>query len=160
MTASPLHQLISGPEFTAEGGGNEFGSEFAAEGGGRIINIKETSTRLEADCVIQVDYRTEDGNAKAQDDYIPVSGTLAFGPNDSVKQIGVEIVDDEGFEEDSEFFVRLSNVRATLPGVKISLETPTATVMILDNDHGGVFEFEGEQIDVSETLGTANIKVN
>lgn len=116
------------------------------------------SIYLEADCVIQVDYRTEDGNATAQDDYIPVSGTLAFGPNDTVKQIGVEIVDDEGFEEDSEFFVRLSNARATLPGIKTEIETPTATVTILDNDHGGVFEFEDTKLEISETVGTANIK--
>lgn len=61
--------------------------------------------------VVYVDYQTEDGEAKAQEHYVPTSGTLKFGEKENQKQIEVEIVDNDLYEEDKCFTVQLTNAR-------------------------------------------------
>ena len=102
---------------------------------------------------LQVDYKTEDGSAIAGPDYIEKTGTLYFGPNVTEQKITLEVLDDDVFEEDEHFYCRISNPRRK-DGMSISdisvegkmvpsiqLGTPhMATIMILDDDHGGVFQ--------------------
>lgn len=92
--------------------------------------------------------------------YIPASGTLSFGPNETMKQIVIEIIDDDEFDPDKEFYIRLSNVTAYSPNLKVRIEDPSAIVKILDNDHGGIFEFDSGTLEISETVHIAEIKVN
>jgi len=81
-----------------------------------------------------VDFATRNGTATAGQDYLPLSGTLRFGPLVGPwarsLTVNVPILDDVLVEGSETFFVSLSN-----PSDGIVLgEKSTATVMILDND--------------------------
>ena len=42
----------------------------------------------------------------------------------------------------------------------LQLGTPhMATIMILDDDHGGVFQFEEHEAEINESIGTFELKV-
>uniref|UniRef100_A0A671NYW3 Sodium/calcium exchanger 1-like n=1 Tax=Sinocyclocheilus anshuiensis TaxID=1608454 RepID=A0A671NYW3_9TELE len=127
----------------------------------------------DAGCTIKVDYHTEDGTANAGSDYEFAEGTLVFKPGENIKEITVGIIDDDIFEEDEYFYVRLSNPRIVgwADGHPITLETGapapsaalgeahTATVTIYDDDHAGIFTFESESVRVSESIGIMQVKV-
>ncbi|XP_066534691.1 sodium/calcium exchanger 3 isoform X2 [Hoplias malabaricus] len=120
---------------------------------------------------IYVDYKTEDGSANAGADYEFTEGTVVFKPGEVIKEIAIGIIDDDIFEEDEHFFVRLSNVRVlepedevlspnSLPYPKAVLGFPAvATVTILDDDHAGIFTFESDSVHVSESVGVMEVKV-
>ncbi|XP_075692356.1 sodium/calcium exchanger 2 [Rhinoderma darwinii] len=117
-----------------------------------------------------VDYKTEDGSANAGSDYEYSEGTLIFKPGETQKEIKIGIIDDDIFEEDEHFFVRLMNLRVgDAEGMfepdgegrpKARLVSPLiATVTILDDDHAGIFTFEEKLIHVSESVGVLEVKV-
>ncbi|XP_031436039.1 sodium/calcium exchanger 3 isoform X2 [Clupea harengus] len=120
-----------------------------------------------------VDYKTEDGSANAGADYEFTEGTVAFKPGEVIKEIHIGIIDDDIFEEDEHFYVRLSNVRVleaeedeemlspnSLPYPKAVLGfPPVATVTILDDDHAGIFTFESDSMHISESVGIMEVKV-
>lgn len=104
---------------------------------------------------VSVDYETEDGSAEAGSDYIGRKGTLNFPPGVDEQRFKIEVIDDEVFEQDEHFYVRLSNVSEPA-----ELSTPkVATVMILDDDHGGIFAFAAKDHEVVESVGTYELKV-
>nr|XP_031833673.1 sodium/calcium exchanger 2 isoform X3 [Nomia melanderi] len=102
-----------------------------------------------------VDYCTEDGSAEAGSDYISAKGTLTFDPGETKKTIKLSVIDDELFEEDEHFYVRLSN--ATQPAMLVS--PSLATVMILDDDHSGVFGFPERDVELVESVGQFPLRV-
>nr|XP_060614399.1 sodium/calcium exchanger 1-like [Anolis sagrei ordinatus] len=115
---------------------------------------------------LRVDFRTEDGTANAGSDYEFAEGTLLFKPGETHKEVRVGIIDDDIFEEDEYFYVHLSNVRAAWsepgpePPPKACLgPSKMATVTIFDDDHAGIFTFEGASMRVSESVGAVRIKV-
>lgn len=118
-----------------------------------------------------VDYRTEDGSANAGSDYDYSEGTLVFKPGDTHKEIKVGIIDDDIFEEDEHFFVRLLNLRVgdaegmfesddvgAAPKARL-VEPLVATVTILDDDHAGIFTFSDSTFHISESVGTMEVTV-
>ncbi|CAJ0946314.1 unnamed protein product, partial [Mesorhabditis belari] len=121
---------------------------------------------------VMVDYYTEDGTANAGSDYVPVKGTLTFYPEDRHQRITIEIVDDDVFEEDEHFYLHLKNLRvrtkdglildpSRIGGLPVAqLEMPaTSTIMILDDDHAGVFSFEHDHFQVIESCGHLQLRV-
>ncbi|XP_017271304.1 sodium/calcium exchanger 3 isoform X1 [Kryptolebias marmoratus] len=132
-----------------------------------------TITRKSGDInkTIYVDYKTEDGSANAGADYEFTEGTVVFKPGEIIKEISVGIIDDDIFEEDEHFFVRLSNLRVletedevlspnSLPYPKAMFGFPiVATITILDDDHSGIFTFESSSVHVSESIGIMEVKV-
>jgi Ca2+-binding RTX toxin-like protein len=59
---------------------------------------------------VTVDYQTADGSATTADnDYQAASGTVTFAPGDTSEPITVNVVGDNKFEPDEDFFVNLSN---------------------------------------------------
>merc|ERR1719429_424633 len=86
--------------------------------------------------------------------------------------VTLEVLDDDVFEEDEHFYIRISNLRRKdgkafseisvtgEDGVakmqpSIQLGTPhMATIMILDDDHGGIFSFDDAEVEVVESVGT------
>merc|ERR1712241_814412 len=121
-----------------------------------------------------VDYKTEDGTACSPDDYTGVSGTLTFGPGVTEQQVELSVEDDDVFEEDEHFYIRISNPRrkdgmdipqmaslvdgAMVPSLQLG--TPhMATIMILDDDHSGVFQFQEQEIEINESVGTFELLV-
>nr|CAD7200808.1 unnamed protein product [Timema douglasi]CAD7410971.1 unnamed protein product [Timema poppensis] len=130
--------------------------------------------------LVMVDYGTEDGSANAGSDYVGARGTLVFHPGEVVQTFRLQVIDDDVFEEDEHFYVRLSNLRtgqsngdaAPAPPRRLSakppLHSPTvpqlgspslATIMILDDDHGGVFGFQERDIELVESVGQYDLKV-
>ncbi|XP_037045001.1 sodium/calcium exchanger 1-like [Bradysia coprophila] len=109
-------------------------------------NLSDTTT---------VTYETEDGSAEAGADYVKTQGTLVFSPGVTEQRFTLSVLDDEMYEEDKHFYVRLSNVSE--PAV---LSTPkVATVMIIDDDHGGSFGFTSKENEIVESVGVYDIKV-
>jgi len=126
---------------------------------------------------VQVDYKTEDGTAASPGDYIEAVGTLTFGPGETQKMVTLEVLDDDVFEEDEHFYIRISNLRrkdgkpfseisvvgedgSSKMQPSIQLGTPhMATIMILDDDHGGIFSFDEEEAEVVESVGTFELEV-
>jgi len=126
---------------------------------------------------IQVDYKTEDGTASHEGDYIEAIGTLTFGPGETQKMVTLEVLDDDVFEEDEHFYIRISNLRRKdgKPFKEIEVEaedgkksmqaatqmgTPhMATIMILDDDHSGIFGFEDAEAEIVESVGTYELEV-
>lgn len=113
---------------------------------------------------VLVNYRTEDGTARADSDYQFTEGTLLFQPGEIQKVIIINIVDDDIFEEDEHFLVHLSNVTVLSEGNEAvssaTLGLPcTASITILDDDHAGIFTFEEEMVTVSKNIGVMEVKV-
>jgi solute carrier family 8 (sodium/calcium exchanger) len=127
--------------------------------------------------VLQVDYKTEDGSASSPGDYIEAIGTLTFGPGVTSQMVTLECLDDDVFEEDEHFYIRISNLRrkdgkafqeisvTDEDGIarmqpSVQLGTPhMATIMILDDDHGGIFSFEDGEAEIVESVGTFDLEV-
>jgi len=127
-------------------------------------------TRLGGDLsrTVHVDYKTENGTAEAGTDYDHVEGTLIFGPNETKKSFDIKIIDDDVYEEDEQFNIRLSNVRfedanslspSINPLSKLKCYPDVATVMILDDDHNGIFVFPEPTLEAIESIGTLRVKV-
>ncbi|CAG7834155.1 unnamed protein product [Allacma fusca] len=123
---------------------------------------------------VLVDYKTEDGTASGGNDYITAAGTLVFGPGERHKTIELEVLDDDVFEEDEHFYVRLMNPRFAeqvngsisaapvyankLP--EVQLASPfLATVIILDDDHCGIFNIADKDVETVESIGTYELKL-
>merc|ERR1711962_1381448 len=126
---------------------------------------------------VQVDYKTEDGTASHPGDYIEAVGTLTFGPGETQKMVTLEVLDDDVFEEDEHFYIRISNLRrkdgkdfkqisvTDEEGVSkmqpnCQLGTPhMATIMILGDDHGGIFGFDDSEAEIVESVGTFDLEI-
>ncbi len=78
--------------------------------------------------VVSIDYATQDGTAKAGEDYTTTSGTLTFQPGETLRYLSIPILDD-AINETNEFFnVVLSNPTNSV------LVPRTVKVQILDDD--------------------------
>merc|ERR1712038_2097604 len=126
---------------------------------------------------LQVDYKTEDGTASSEGDYIEAIGTLTFGPGETQKHVTLEVLDDDVFEEDEHFYIRISNLRRkdgkSFKEIEVvddngsrsiqaatQLGTPhMATIMILDDDHSGIFGFAESEAEIVESVGVFECKV-
>ncbi|KAJ3589259.1 hypothetical protein NHX12_010105 [Muraenolepis orangiensis] len=82
------------------------------------------------------------------------------GASQDTFQVG--ILDDDVFEEDEHFFVRLQNLRQAdgsgAPKARL-VEPTSATVTIIDDDHAGIFTFGQRALRVSESSGVVPVKV-
>ncbi|KAG7297745.1 hypothetical protein JYU34_018463 [Plutella xylostella] len=101
-----------------------------------------------------VQYSTDDGTAEAGSDYIAAQGTLVFKPGEVEKTFQVQVIDDDVFEEDEHFYVRLSSPKGAVLG-----NPSTATVVILDDDHSGMFSFPQRDFELTESVGTYDLRV-
>ncbi|XP_057339087.1 sodium/calcium exchanger 3 [Microplitis mediator] len=117
------------------------------------ITVTRVGGDLSTPCT--VDYFTVDGTATAGDDYVPVEGTLTFEPGEVKKTIQLTVIDDDLFEQDEYFQVKLKNV--SQPAMLVSPNV--ATVMILDDDHSGVFAFPVHNIELVESVGQYTLKI-
>ena len=99
-----------------------------------------------------VDYYTEDGTADSPADYKEAKGTLVFAEGEDSKIIEVEIIDDDGYEPDENFFVKLCKPSAG------SLLNDKIEVTIIDDDEPGYAALD-ETVEVSETARTGEVVV-
>lgn len=77
---------------------------------------------------------TIDGDAKANEDYIPFDGVIQFEKGEGVKSFDVGIKDDDNWEPDEDFFVQLydPDTNAELLG-----QDCKTRVTIIDDDKPG-----------------------
>ncbi|XP_041363701.1 sodium/calcium exchanger 2-like [Gigantopelta aegis] len=99
---------------------------------------------------------TINGTAEAGSDYKPIKDTLVFEPNQSLKSIEVEIIDDNEWELDEVFFVKLS-VTPDQPA-KVG-KREICQVTILNDDDPGTFGFSQPSFVFKESAGKAMIPV-
>lgn len=97
----------------------------------------------------------QDGSAEAGSDYVFKKGTLIFPPGVDEQRFRIEVIDDDVFEQDEHFYVKLLNGSSD-----VMLATPNvATVMILDDDHGGIFAITAKDHEFAESIGIYELKV-
>ncbi|XP_017074662.2 sodium/calcium exchanger 3 isoform X3 [Drosophila eugracilis] len=102
-----------------------------------------------------VEYETQDGTASAGTDFVGRKGLLSFPPGVDEQRFRIEVIDDDVFEEDECFYIRLFN-----PSEGVKLAVPMiATVMILDDDHAGIFAFTDSAFEITESVGKFELKV-
>ncbi len=58
---------------------------------------------------VTVNYNTQDSSAQAGSDYVAKSGGLSFSPGQTSKTVTVTIVDDDDYESNEGFWVKLTN---------------------------------------------------
>jgi len=108
---------------------------------------------------VRVRVETIDGSAIEGEDFKAVNEILTFEPGEREKLIGVTIVDDNQWEPDEEFFLKLSIVYGEdLEKVKLG-RTSIMEIMILNDDEPGTFQFEKRGHLVKESCGNAMLSV-
>jgi len=108
---------------------------------------------------VRVRVETIDGSANEGEDYQAVNEVLTFEPHETEKQIGVTIVDDNQWEPDEEFFLKLSLVSGEdAADVKLG-RTSIMEITILNDDEPGTFQFEKRGHLVKESCGNAVLSI-
>lgn len=92
-----------------------------------FTGIRETQGQI-----LQVDFATRDGSARAGEDYLAVSGTLKLYPDENQAVIPVEIIGDATAEPEEAFFMDVFNPVGGSFGEDIV--TLTAVRTIIDDD--------------------------
>eukprot|EP00931_Biecheleriopsis_adriatica_P052621 TRINITY_DN3064_c0_g1_i1.p1 TRINITY_DN3064_c0_g1~~TRINITY_DN3064_c0_g1_i1.p1 ORF type:complete len:846 (-),score=210.21 TRINITY_DN3064_c0_g1_i1:95-2632(-) len=130
-------------------------TQAALEDIGKVEVVVQREGLLDRSC--SVAYKTVDGNAKAPEDYKHAEGRLVFVAGATEQSIHVEIVDDDKYKEDQEFYVELLNpeVETNEKGKHQGAlgECSTTAIKIIDNDVPGVVCFEKELVEVKEEPG-------
>jgi len=110
------------------------------------------------DETVKVRLETIDGSAVEEEDYKPLNETLTFEPNERTKEIGLEIVDDNQWEPDEEFFVKLTLIPQESENIRLG-RTSIMEITILNDDEPGTITFEKRGYLVKESCGEAEIAV-
>lgn len=144
--------------FGAGGQTLEFSSEVYPAGEGAGFVTLTVIKSGEAPGAVTVKYSTHDNgtdpsSATASQDYSASTGTLTFGPSETMKQFTVPILDDAVYEGSETFFVTLSN-----PTGGAAVRAPsTAQVQISENDPAPTVQFSAGSYNASEAAPTAKL---
>lgn len=112
--------------------------------------------------VVSCSFATKDGTAVAPADYTAVSGTLEFAPGETEKGIVVNIIDDDVYERDEDFYLAITDATG---GARIG-STYKSTITIVNDDvlNGlvnkidAVLNFNKDKFKLSKVAWAANIK--
>ncbi|XP_060076840.1 sodium/calcium exchanger 2-like [Ylistrum balloti] len=107
---------------------------------------------------IDVWVETIDGTAEAGSDYKPLKEKVHFKENETLQTVHVVIVDDDVWEPDEIFFVKLW-LEESEQDVVLG-KTAINQVTIINDDEPGKFEFSKPSYIVNETSGKAQLFVN
>ena len=118
------------------------------------VTLTVTASRFgDPRTVLSVQYATEDGSAKAGQDYIGQSGTITFGPGETHKQITIDLVNDRAIETGEDFGVRLSNPSGEPPGRAVFGTGHTVAGVGIGDDDGGTSFIQFTTTEYSATEG-------
>ncbi|KAJ6224821.1 hypothetical protein RDWZM_003366 [Blomia tropicalis] len=130
-------------------------------------SVQLTVTRVgDIASTICVCYQTESASAKAGSDFVEKFDSVTFGPGEAHKQFSIQIINDDEFENDEHFFVRLTEAKYLSAAVdshtrpEIRIITSKAKINILDDDHSGIFGFLNNVFQIPETIGEYKLIVN
>jgi len=106
-----------------------------------------------------VEFATRDGTAKDKTDYQAKSGTIRFDKGVETQFISLDIVNDNAFEEDEEFYVDLKTpFSETNHDIQLG-EFSVATVVIIDDDNPGYIKYPKDTLEVNETLADNEVAI-
>lgn len=111
--------------------------------------------KLDQDVTFRVE--TIDGTAEAGEDYNEIDEVLTMVKNQRFLPLDVTIIDDNQWEPDETFFVKLS-LYGDQSDVKIGHKT-ICMVTIIDDDEPGEIEFSQPVYVVKESIGTFEVTV-
>ena len=92
------------------------------EGPGAVLAFNVMLDRASRETAT-VDWETLDGSAKAGEDYVAASGTLAFGPGETVKTVRVAVIDDAHDEGREVMLLMLPNAQGAVIGDAVAKGT-------------------------------------
>ncbi|XP_042863418.1 sodium/calcium exchanger 2-like isoform X4 [Penaeus japonicus] len=109
---------------------------------------------------VSVRVETIDGTATEDQDYVPINQVITFGPGETEKMIEVEIINDNQWEPDEEFFLKISLMFNTekRQGVQLG-RISIMEITILNDDEPGLVMFQKRGFLVKESIGKAIIPV-
>lgn len=99
---------------------------------------------IDQPCTVQFD--TSDGTATGGEDYIHTAGALQFKADEPERLIEIEIIDDNEWQPDQHFFVRLFN-----PSDGLNIGVATTQVIILNDDNPGKIGFKSKTMHAVDT---------
>nr|XP_022330894.1 sodium/calcium exchanger 2-like isoform X5 [Crassostrea virginica] len=103
---------------------------------------------------VTVEFETREGSGKAGKDFKYQTGSLTFKDTEYRQSITIDIINDNQFENDCDFYVILKN---TTNGT--SLGDPSVTrITIVDDDEPGEFQFEAPHVYAD--LSSGKVKIN
>jgi solute carrier family 8 (sodium/calcium exchanger) len=107
-----------------------------------------------------VTFRVEtiDGTAEAGEDYHKIDEVLTFAANQQSLPIDVKIIDDNQWEPDETFFVKLSIHGDTQRNVKVGHKA-ICMVTIIDDDEPGEIEFIEPVSVIKESSGVFEVRL-
>ncbi|XP_050390881.1 sodium/calcium exchanger 2 [Patella vulgata] len=105
---------------------------------------------------VSVRVETGDGSAQEGSDYKEYNDIIHFAANEELQEVFIDIIDDDEWEEDEIFFVRLSAV----PGQVFAFgEHTICEVTIIDDDEPGLLRFAKPSIIVRGSASRIKIPV-
>ena len=107
---------------------------------------------------VKIKVDTIDGSADEGDDYVGIHDIYTFAPNQTELQVEIEIIDDDDWEPDEEFFLKIGLSPNSDKDVKIGKKN-IMTIVILNDDEPGTFGFDKRGHFVKESCGDAIITV-
>ncbi|XP_067128106.1 sodium/calcium exchanger Calx-like isoform X2 [Centruroides vittatus] len=103
-------------------------------------------------------FETIDGTAVSGEDYIEKKELIVFQPNETEKKIFVEIVNDNQWEPDETFFLKLSLCEDETEEVALG-RTCIMEITILNDDEPGILQFKRRGLLVKESVGVVYVPV-
>ncbi|KAG8195667.1 hypothetical protein JTE90_003812 [Oedothorax gibbosus] len=101
---------------------------------------------------------TIDGTAVSGEDYVPLKEVLTFQDGEIEKELHVEIVDDNQWEPDETFFLKLCVMPEDVGTVMLG-RVCIMEITILNDDEPGILHFKRRGLLVQESIGLALIPV-
>ncbi|XP_064478601.1 sodium/calcium exchanger Calx-like [Ornithodoros turicata] len=114
--------------------------------------------RGKTDIAATIRVETIDGTATAGEDYIEMRQTILFQPGEAQRKVSVQIVQDNQWEPDETFFIKLCLPEQTNPQVAIGRKA-VMEITIINDDDPGVFQFRRRGLLVRESVGYAQVAV-
>lgn len=128
------------------------------EKAGKVDVLIRRKGKLDSPATCRVE--TIDGTALAGEDYMELRQMVMFQPGETQRRVTVQIVDDNQWEPDETFFLRLSLPASASDGAEVALGRKSVMeITIIDDDQPGIFEFRRRGLLVRESVGTAQVAV-
>jgi len=113
---------------------------------------------------VNVLWKTRSGSdpkcAKAGKDFHMQEGNVEFEPGQMYEEVEVEIIDDDQYEDDQEFYIEITSAVTSNPEINAFVgEKKEATVVIVDDDLPGLLSFEKEEVSVQESPSKQELEI-
>eukprot|EP00434_Breviolum_minutum_P007671 symbB.v1.2.006764.t1/scaffold369.1/size218568/2 len=113
---------------------------------------------------VNVLWKTRSGSdpkcAKAGKDFHMQEGNVEFVPGQMYEEVEVEIIDDDQYEDDQEFYIEITSAVTSNPEINALVgEKKEATVVIVDDDLPGLLSFVHEEVSVQESPSKQELEI-